>query len=342
MSTCQSCGGPTSRKRHKQCRPCLDRRAPLSGDASSTLPTIQTAIVLERPKVRIPHDYDEAIELWRKVIGCTKREYQGPAKRRESTSQRIAICSDVHAPFQNMEAIAGFIERERGSDVCILAGDLQDHYSISRFLKYENVPIQQELAAAQMIMERLSEAFPIVLVIEGNHDKARFEKLLYDRLPMDAVEIVRYLSRTGGLSTIEALCSQFSNVEHVKNKIDGRYDVSWYVQHNDLVVTHAEKFSRVPGATLRGIEEWVSDFEGTLNLKPWRVLAQAHTHQLGLFPWRDDKLMVETGCLCAVHGYQLSARISGRPQRVGWVTLEQHNKVTDLSSVHPYWWEKSQ
>lgn len=322
----KKCGHEVSRGDVDQCRKCyLDERK-LHGD---------------KPSVVMPRDYDEAMDLWRQIIGCTKREYQGPAKRRESTTQRIAVCSDFHAPFQHTEALAAFIEREKGSDICIVAGDLQDHYSISRFTKYESVPIQQELAAAQMILERLSEAFPIVLITEGNHDKARFEKLLHERLPMDAVEIVRYLSSTGGLSTIEAMCRQFTNVEHVKNRIDGRYDVSWYVQHHDLIVTHAEKFSRVPGSALRGIEEWVSDFEGMLNLKPWRVLIQAHTHQLSLFPYGADKLLAESGCMCVPHAYQMSARISGRPQRVGWITCEQTNKVTDLSSVRPFWWEKS-
>lgn len=336
MSTCEACGGPTSRRRHKRCRSCLDKRIPISSDPVPTEVKVNPAARLA------PASYDEAIELWRKIIGCRRQEYDGPAKRRASTTQRIAICSDLHAPFHHIHALAAFIEREKGADVCIVAGDLQDHYALSRFLKYETVPIHQELAAAQMILERLSEAFPIVLVIEGNHDKPRFEKLLYDRLPMDAIEVIRFLSKTGGLSTIEALCGQFSNVELVKNRVDDRYTVSWYVQHGDLVVTHAEKFSKVPGATLRGIEEWVSDFEGTLGLKPWRVLAQAHTHQLGLFPYGADKVLAETGCMCLPMGYQLTAKICGRPQRVGWLTLEQNSGVTDLSSVHPYWWEKAQ
>lgn len=315
---CKSCGEEVSRGGVDKCRKCyLDDRK-VNGD---------------QVKVSIPRDYDDAIAQWRQIIGCTQRDYQGPAKRRQSTTQRIAICSDFHAPFQHTEALAAFIERERGSDVCIVAGDLQDHYSISRFTKYESVPIQQELAAAQMILERLSEAFPIVLICEGNHDKPRLEKLLYERLPMDAVEVIRFLSKTGGLSTIEALCGQFSNVEHVKNRVAGKYDVSWYIQHGDLVVTHAEKYSKVPGSALRGIEEWVSDFEGTLNLKPWKVLVQAHTHAQNMIFWGSDRLLVECGCMCVTHGYQLTARLAGRPQRVGWTTLEQKNGITQQETV---------
>lgn len=278
--------------------------------------------------------------LLRSFIGCSQQDYNGPAKKRDSTTKRIAICGDLHAPFQHTEAFAAFLEREKGADVCIVSGDLQDHYSISRFIKYESVPIAQELAAAQLIIEKLSETFPMVLVIEGNHDSSRFQKLLLDRLPADAVDIIRYLSRTGDLSTIKAICAQFQNVECITNKI-GQYRASWYVQHGDLIVAHAEKFSRVPGSTLRSVEEWFSDFEGMLGLKPWRVVAQAHTHAQSLIPWGSDRLLVEIGCLCQTMGYQLGAKIGGRPQRVGWTTLEQTNGRTDLSSVRPFWWEKA-
>jgi hypothetical protein len=93
----------------------------------------------------------------------------------------------------------------------------------------------------------------------------------------------------------------------------------------------------VPGAALRGIEEWFADQDSTLGLDPWRVLIQAHTHQLGLFPWRADKLLVEGGCMCSTHSYQLQARIMGRPQRLGYVTLQQENGRTDINSVRPIW-----
>jgi hypothetical protein len=74
-----------------------------------------------------------------------------------------------------------------------------------------------------------------------------------------------------------------------------------------------------------------------LGLKPWKVLIQAHTHQLGMFPWKADRVMVEGGCMSQTHGYQLQARIMGRPQRVGYVTLEQTKGVTDVNSIRLVW-----
>jgi predicted phosphodiesterase len=320
------CGVSVSRKEIKRCRKCWRARGPdVSG---SPLPV---------PSPRLPYTYDEALVEFKRFIACSRSDYQGPATGRASTTQTIAVCSDLHAPFQDMRAFAAFLERTKGADLCIVAGDVQDHYAISRFLKYEAVPMSQELAAAQMIFEKLSETFPKVIVVSGNHDSPRFEKLLADRLPHEAIDIIRHL--TGGtLSTIDVMVRQFPNVTAAKNRVAGRFDVNWYHQEGDLLVTHAEKFSVVPGSAMRSIESWLSDFEATLGLQPWRVVCQAHTHALGWFPWKADRLLVESGCLCMTHGYQLSARIGGRPQRLGWVTLEQSNGVTDLSSVRPRWY----
>lgn len=362
----EGCANTVSRKTFKRCRACWQQRGPdgsvlpkkicyvcqerevSSGskkgmcrfcyDTQRSDVTSGRGPISDQPRV-IPQSYEEAIALFRGFIGCARPDYKGPAKAGTNSIKRIAVLSDLHCPFQHNEAFAAFLEREKGADLCILGGDLQDHYSISRFLKYESVPIQAELAAAQMVLEKLSETFPHVVCVSGNHDSPRFEKLLVDRLPLEAVDIIRYLSG-GTLSTIDAMARQFPNVEVVSNKIDGRYSASWYYQHGDLIVTHAEKFSRVPGAALRSVEDWLLDFEGALGLKPWRVCSQAHTHQLGWFPFRADKLLIESGCMCHHHGYQFTAKIGGRPQRLGWVSLEMRDGVTDLSSVRPYWYRE--
>jgi hypothetical protein len=313
-----TCGcGVMIERQAKSCRACYNR-----------------AFDPVAPVARGPQTYDEALTLYRGYIGQTTPTLPA-AKYRKFSDERILVCSDFHAPFQNAAALADLCREE--ADTVIVAGDLQDHYSISRFLKYESVPISQELAAAQLILEQLSHRFPRVLCIEGNHDSARFEKLLADRLPHEAIDIIRFLSKTGNLSSMEALCGQFRNVELVKHKV-GSHTVTWFMQKGDLIVSHAEKYSRVPGSALRGIEDWFSDFERTLDLQPWRVLVQAHTHAMAMFPFGPNKVLVETGCMCRTHGYQLSARIAGRPQRIGWSRLIQRDDVTDLSSIGLHWW----
>ena len=319
---CLGCGGPTKLPKAKRCLPC--HKIHLNAGTAQ----------VSQPVVRGPQTYDEALVEYRQYIGQTTPTLT-PAKHQKFSDERIVICSDFHAPFHHPAALADLCKVE--ADTCIVAGDLQDHYSISRFLKYESVPISQELAAAQLILEHLSHRFAHTYCIEGNHDSARFEKLLADRLPHEAIDIIRFLSG-GTLSSMQALIKQFKNVELVKHKV-GTHTVSWFMQKGDLIVSHAEKYSRVPGAALRGIEEWFSDFEQTLGLEPWRVIVQAHTHAMALFPFGPDKVLVESGAMCRTHGYQLSARIAGRPQRLGWVTMTQRNNVTDLSSIRLHWWQ---
>jgi predicted phosphodiesterase len=288
--------------------------------------------------VVLPRGFEAQWLEWQKYIGQAKERYAGPSKRPVQIGrQKIVIASDFHAPFQHSEYVAAMFERERDADLLIVGGDLQDFYSVSRFTKYEDVDFAEEMAAVTLLLEQMSERFPKVLIVEGNHDRPRFEKQLRDRLPQEMVNVITYLTG-GSLSVIAAAAKRFPNIEMVKNTVDGRFDVGWYAQVNDLIVSHMEKFSIVPGSTLRGVEDWFTNFERVIGLeKNWRVIVQAHTHAMGWFPFKADKLLVESGCLCRTHGYQLTPRAGGRPQRQGYVTLVQNDGVTDFNSVRPVW-----
>lgn len=282
--------------------------------------------------------YEQAWAEWQAYIGQARTHYgTPPAKRTQKGRERIVIVGDLHVPFHDKEALAALIAREKGADTLVINGDLQDFYSVSRFTKYESVSFHEEVAQVTLVLEQLASAFPRVVIVEGNHDKPRFERQLRDRLPEEMVRVVEFLCG-GNLSVIAAIAKRYPNVALASNDVAG-HKVSWFAQIGDLIVTHAEKFSRVPGSTLRGIEEWLSDMDHTLGLNDWRVVIQAHTHQLAWVPWHADRLLVEGGCLCETHGYQLTARIGGRPQRRGWVTLEQHEGVTDFNSLRIVWWD---
>jgi len=365
--TCEQCGGKTSTPLVKRCRKCWAIRGPegtplenpkcrlcgkeLNGqnrhrikgfcracydhDRMRAMEVSQGMAPADPPLAL--HSYEDAWQAWQRWIGIVKERYRGPKKIERSGRQRIVIAGDFHIPFHDAEAVAAMLDREAGADLLIIAGDLQDFYSVSRFTKYQHVPIQTELSAVACFLDQASERFGHVLIVEGNHDQPRFERQLRDRLPLEMVQVIEFL--TGGiLSPIEVIAKQRANVEIAKRKVDDQ-TVRWLTQVGDLIVTHAERFSRVPGSTLRTVDEYLSDFQDTYHLQPWRVVAQAHTHQLGWIPWKSDRLLIETGCLCVTHGYQLQPKIAGRPQRRGWVTLEQVNGVTDVASVRPVWFD---
>jgi hypothetical protein len=140
----------------------------------------------------------------------------------------------------------------------------------------------------------------------------------------------------GNLSIIHLLAKRYPNVRFAPQQA-GPFSLSWLTQVGDLIVSHAEKFSTVPGSALRKIEEGLTDFGQVYGLKPWKVLVQAHTHAHSVVLWHADKMLVEGGAMCATHGYMLSARMGGRPQRIGYTTLTQVNGVTDLNSLRFRW-----
>jgi predicted phosphodiesterase len=286
---------------------------------------------------RLPQTADECWALLDDFIGRSKvRTPRTHVRNVRTKKSRIVIASDFHAPFQDNWAVAELIARESGkTDTLIINGDLQDFYSISRFPKHERVSIESELAATDALLGQLSAAFPEVVLVAGNHDTARFDKQLRALLSMEMIHVIEFLTG-GNLSTLRVIAKRYPNVRFADTRV-GRFDIDWFWQLGDLLVCHAEKYSKVPASALRVIEEWFSDQHAVLRLNPWRVVIQAHTHQFGWFPWRSDKLLIEGASMCQVHGYQLGARIAGRTQRTGYVTLEQTKGVTDINSVRLVW-----
>jgi predicted phosphodiesterase len=286
---------------------------------------------------RLPQTADDCWALLDDFIGRSRKPARSQFREHgKKQTSRIVIASDFHAPFHDAAAVGELIARESGTaDTLIVNGDIQDFYAISRFTKYESVSIESELAAVDALLGQLSSAFREVVLVGGNHDTHRFEKQLRSLLSLEMVHVIEFLTG-GNLSVLRVIAKRYPNIRFADTQV-GRFHVGWYYQHGDLICAHAEKFSRVPGAALRGIDEWFTDQDAALGLQPWKVLVQAHTHQLAWIPWKSDRLLVEGGCMCQTHGYQLQARIMGRPQRRGYVTLEQTKGVTDINSVRLTW-----
>ena len=288
------------------------------------------------PSPRLPFTTDECWALLDEWIGRKRTPKPKPKKWQAKAEQRYCIAGDFHAPFHDPDVVAELIAHEADrTDTLVISGDLMDFYSISRFLKYEHVPIEQEIAGVDALLSQLAAAFPDVLIVEGNHDAPRLEKQLRSLLTPEMMHCIELLTG-GNLSIVKLLAKRHGNVRFAPQQA-GKFHLGWLTQIGDLVVTHAEKFSITPGAAVRKIEEGLSDFEQVYGLKPWRVLLQAHTHQFSMIPWHADKLLGETGCCCLTHGYQLTARMGGRPQRQGYVTLTQIAGKTDVNSVRFHW-----
>jgi hypothetical protein len=281
--------------------------------------------------------YEDEWRVWLKHVGALSDRYPGPQKRIARTGRlKIVVLSDLHAPFHDVARIAEICEREKDADIALILGDLGDGYSLSRFTKYENVPYEQELAAITQLLETFSATWPLIKLIEGNHDSSRLERKLRNELPPDFVTAI--LAMTGGtLSPLVALTRRFANVELCGWTAPDGSRLKWMTQIGDALFTHAEVFSKTPSAALRVIESWLRGMEKVLDLDSWRLVIQAHTHQLSWFPFAADKLLVECGCMCRIPGYAYDPKLGGLPQRQGYVTLEQVDGKTDINSVRLHW-----
>jgi len=307
---------------------------PTSGKVALRIPTTSTVTPAERSPLPVTADgYWSALDS---LIGRTPKDVVPPSGA-PGRRERIVVAGDFHAPFHEPELVARMVREEAGADVLIVNGDVQDFYSISRFTKYERVTIEEELAAVDALLGTFARSFREVVLVCGNHDRPRFERQLRTSVSQDVIDVIQFL--TGGtLDPLAVLAKRYPNISLARHTV-GRHAIGWFYQRGDLLCAHAEKFSRVPGTALRTIHEWLTERASTLGLSPWRVLVQAHTHQLGLLPWMADSVLIEGGCMCQTHGYQLDAKIAGRPQRRGYVTLEQEDGRTDPNSVRLYWWD---
>lgn len=310
--------------------PATSHEKPASPAPIARIDTPAPAVV-ESPRLT---GFEDAWRILAGQIGMREDRYAGPSQRPRGT--KVLVLSDLHAPFHDPRMVAQAMADNADADTCIFAGDIGDGYGWSRFTKYETVSYEDEIAAVTAIVQMASERFRQVEIFDGNHDGPRLERQLRERLAPEMISAITYM--TGGtLSPIHALAKRYPNVRIVGHVTPDGRRVGWLYQRGDVVISHAEKFSITPGAAVRKIEEWLADMEGHLELRPWRVLIQAHTHQFAMIPWHADRLLLECGCLCQQHGYQLAAKIGGRPQRRGYVTFDQDTAGrVDVNSVRFY------
>jgi predicted phosphodiesterase len=323
------CGHEVSTPRHEFCRSCYDIHR-LRLDQIAPAPEPLSPLL----------SFEAAWQQWQKAIGMAKDRYRGPKAGRnlpKSGTQKILVVPDVHAPFHEEQMFADMLEREADADKVICIGDLSDSYALSTYTHYRRMPFAEEWASVTLVMQALSERFPSVEVVIGNHD-ARLEKRIRERLSEDMVDAVKYL--TGGiLCPITALARRYPNVTVAKHQVPNGDSVDWFTTCGDAWLGHPEKYSRVPGAALRFLEDWLADREYELGLDRYRLIVMGHTHTHSHFPWRGRQLLVETGCLCQTQGYMLKPKIGGRPQIRGYLTFKQTDGRTDLNSVRFHWFD---
>uniref|UniRef100_A0A6M3XG62 Putative calcineurin-like phosphoesterase n=1 Tax=viral metagenome TaxID=1070528 RepID=A0A6M3XG62_9ZZZZ len=198
---------------------------------------------------------------------------------------RGLIIADLHIPYHDVEAITIAIkwgQKENYTDFVLLNGDINDHYTISRFQKDPRMrSFKSELDDTIKLFEALEKAFPKAQIIikYGNHDN-RLEAFLRARAP-------------------ELLDMQdFIKEEYLKTKERGFITVPHDVPIN------VGKLNILHGHEIQSLQTVVNPARGAY-LKTMECVLLAHCHRTSQHAETSMSGRLDTawsvGCLCQLH-----------------------------------------
>ncbi len=279
--------------------------------------------------------YDSAWVKFCEFIGTRRRREASVVSEPSSSRVRYGVISDLHVPFHDEAAVVESIEHLRSNGVTrlIIAGDLCDCYSLSRFSQYESISIRSEFIATRVLLDYFARSFAKVTIMEGNHE-ARERKYLAGKLPPDLLDW--FLDA----SILKRLTTDMPNVEIVTRTV-ANTPMAWIAQvGRDCIVGHPEVSSRVPLKPVDTFRQWLNEWHETIGVDRPRLIIIGHTHQAGM-AWVGQTQLVENGCLCLSQGYALQPNLYPKPQRLACTIFEQVNGVTDANGVRQFYPKRS-
>jgi len=212
--------------------------------------------------------------------------------------KKILVLSDMHIPYHNRDAINLTLNLNAAADVVVIS-EIMDLGSQSSFAATDAVPLELEVEETLKLLELLSARFPLVIVIESNHDY-RLARKLARVLPTEFNLLVEETN------LMELLVRPFRNIVFIPN---------WFVQIADIIICHASKTSTVSMKVVGELDQYFKDHHYDLGLAmPYRVLVQGHTHQMGVI-YKPDLKLFEGGMLCKIRNWYLRL-----PSRTSWST----------------------
>lgn len=285
-------------------------------------------------KAKYSLGFDDLLQDYREWIGMMIKVV--PAEKREPSNYLDGlIISDIHAPFHDEARFAKMIADTKGKvDVCILAGDGPDFHNYSKYLKYgQHFSIRDEHKSFMAVLAILSETYPEVIVMPGNHDE-RTRKKYAQLLPADLYQALMDFHGPDTFDFAELMTKQFDNVLIPAVPKDGFAEYRFIFQINDIIIGHPALFSKIPNKSVGGFIDWLMKKAIPVGLiKPFSAAVMGHTHMAGK-TWNDFGVIgIENGCLCMTPDYDSGDKLSGalRPLTRGY-TLFKTNKLTGQTS----------
>lgn len=254
---------------------------------------------------------------------------------------KIVVLSDIHEPYGFHKVFKEIEDNHKDAGTLILAGDVFDYYSKSRYRKNREQSFASELRAGFLRLQWCATHFRRVKALKGNHDN-RPEKKMADILGEDIELMIMTEQDLFGF-----MASFFDNIEMAGIDLqllsaDGKNvpcKVSHIHQHGDIIFTHGERSSVQNTSLMENLSKYLGRWKHFLGLRDYRVIAQAHNHQeMRLTKGTERWFQMPTASNPYSVGmeYILSPSMKGEPPALGYTIFHQTNGVTDYNRSHNY------
>lgn len=275
--------------------------------------------------------YAEELLKYEEAIGASDETRWTNALPEGAGKPWVVIC-DTHLPHLRRDLLALICRRHKGANI-LVAGDVLDNGRFSRWPKTDTQDhtVKQALASRDALAAYLRKSFDAVKILEGNHD-ARFYRNAA-QLGADYYWATREFFRSALKQRhgVELVQRRFISSDPSRHLL-----LAFYDQLGDCVIGHIEKSGATPMRGGKLANEFFQKWQFQLELEPWRVLLQAHTHHRGY--WFDPVTRVhcyEVGAMCADPEYSVEGH-RGDPIQHGYYLLVQKDGVTDLNKSRAF------
>lgn len=294
-------------------------------------PRVSTTTHTEGLSKKVESAYDSHMAEYEQYIGAVE-QHKSYKPRGLAGRTETVIISDPHIPDERMDILAEVAKRHKGSNLCI-AGDINDFERFGRFdLRDWTAPdLQQSLARTDAVLGFLSDYFPTIDLLFGNHDL---------RLPRKAAKQLG--------PDYFFICQQFLMQAYEKRhgirvvqqnviKENGREmpPIFFFHQIGDCMVGHVE----AAGPLGKGAEiahNFYFSRRSFFSLNPFNVVLQAHTHKICYFKHKITGVhCFEIGATCDEQAYSMN-QPKYAPVEQGYFHLVQYDGITDINESRQY------
>jgi predicted phosphodiesterase len=264
-----------------------------------------------RPEGAAPYKIDNPYTIRAEQIKKIQAIYEEasedyPVGRPASTSRKILSLSDIHFPLARMDFLLDAIEDHKDADICVLNGDIFEGHMFSTFEKHKRIAAIDEYRAAFEFVSLCSEVFPVVYLVDGNHDVRTAKALARNGFETEASQIFRpnlmarlangeFLDETG--LVLEQ--AKFDNVIYDQRE-------SWYLRIGRTLFAHPHgRGNGKPGGTVQTVANY---FNSRYQAGAIDSVVIGHTHKFykGV---HQGQLLIEQGCMSGLMSYAHSPKM---------------------------------